>query len=225
MTSVLKFETSGERLRAIRAYCSPSRNHFCKKTGISESTLKAGENDVAQLTKKGANSLVDIFSRFGLFCTASWLLEGEEPSPIRPFEGNTNTSISEERFIEKEFERLSQYYSEKLLWHKVPDQCMAPFFKMGDIVAGTPVFPTDLPYYWDDVIIAETENSPPLLRRVLRGSQPGLVTLATLSLPGHHAQHRMEDIAIKASYRIVWHRSLVNNQQRPQVVTPPRAFG
>jgi transcriptional regulator with XRE-family HTH domain len=225
MTSVLEFKTSGERLRAIRAYCSPSRNHFCQLTGMSESTLKAWENDVAQLTKKGANSLVEIFSSFGLFCTANWLLDGEEPSPLRPFEGSASNTMSEEKFIEKEFDRLSQYYSDKLLLHKVPDQYMAPFFKQGDIVAGVLVSPTDLPYYWDEVILAETVNSPPLLRRVLRGSQPGLVTLVTLNIPGHQVQQRMEDITIKASYRIIWHRSPVHSQQHHRISVAPRAFG
>ena len=225
MTSVLEFKTSGERLRAIRAYCSPSRNHFCDKTGMSESTLKAWENGVAPLTKKGAKSLVEIFSGFGLLCTESWLLDGEGPSPLRPFEGSSNTTMSEERFIQKEFEELSQYYTDKLLLHRVPDQCMAPFFKQGDAVAGILVSPTDLPYYWDEVILAETTNSPPLLRRVLRGSQPGLVTLATLNVPGHQAQQRMEDITIKASYRIIWHRSPIHNQQQHRLTVASRALG
>ncbi len=212
MTFVLKLQTPGERLRAIRAYCSPSRNHFCKRTGISESTLKAWENDVAHLTRKGANSLVSMFNQIGLSCTANWLLNGEEPSPIRPFEESSNKAMSEEKFMQKEFDQLSRYYEEDLLFHRVPDQCMAPFFKKGDAVAGIPVSPTDLPYFWDEVILAETEGMPPLLRRVLRGSQPGLVTLVTLNTTEPHTQHKAEDIVIKASYRIIWHRSAVHTR-------------
>lgn len=206
MTPVLKLKTPGERLRAIRAYCSPSRNDFCSKTGMSESTLKAWENDVALLTKKGARSLVSIFGCFGVFCTVEWLLNGEEPSPLRPYEGS-HGALPEEQAIEKEYDRISNYYAEDSLLYRVPDQHMSPFFKTNDFVGGLEVSLSTLPYFWDEIVLAKTEKDQIYLRQLSKGSQPGLFTLIALNLPENHAQHKIEDISLKKAYRIVWHRT------------------
>jgi transcriptional regulator with XRE-family HTH domain len=207
MKQNLELETPGERLRAIRAYCASSRQKFCKQTRLSESTLKAWENDVARLTAKGARALVGMFKGFGVFCTEVWLLEGKAPSPLREMETNDASLMTEHQFLESEFNRLSQYYSKVFQYFKIQDNHMAPTFKAGDVVAGAEVSANDLPYLWDEVALVSVEGYGLMLRKILKGSQPGLVTLITLNLPETHPQHAIADVTVDAAFRIVWHRS------------------
>lgn len=207
MKKVMELETPGKRLRAIRSYCAPSRNSFCTATNLSESTLKAWENDVARLTRKGARALVEMFQGMGVPCTKDWLLEGKTPSPLRSLEENQISGLSEEKFILSEFERLSQYYEKPLLFQSVADQSMAPLFKAGDFVAGCELNLSTVPYYWDDIILVKTAEHGMVLRKIQKGGHPGFVTLETTNLPEGHPDARTEDVELLAAYKIVWHRS------------------
>lgn len=209
----LELQTPGARLRAIRAYCSPSRNDFCTKTRLSESTLKAWENDVARLTRKGANALVGMFADFGVFCTATWLLDGEPPSPLRALGLNNPALMPENIFVEKEFENLKSYYKEDFCFHKVMDQNMSPFFKAGDYVVGLAIPVTEIPYFWEEVALVETTEGATLLRKITKGGQPGFVTLEALNLPDHHPQAKLVDTEVKKAYRVVWHRTPIHTEK------------
>jgi len=206
----IDLETPGARLRAIRAYCAASRHEFCSQTGLSESTLKAWENNVARLTKKGANSLSLMFSSFGVHCTSDWLLEGVNPSPLRSIEESNVALIPEDKFVEKEFERLQSHYNEDLLFFKVSDQYMSPFFKKDDYLAGLPINLVNIPYYWDETILVKLPTHGTLLRKVLKGNHPGLLRLVAINLPESHPHYAIEDIQVQEAYRIIWHRSCVN---------------
>ena len=212
MKQNLELETPGERLRAIRAYCAASRQKFCKKTELSESTLKAWENDVARLTQKGARSLVGMFKGFGVFCTEEWLLEGRTPSPLREMETNDAALMTETQFVESEFNRLSKYYNKVFQHFAVQDNYMAPMFKAGDVVAGVAITASDLPYLWDEMALVSVEGYGLMLRKVLKGSQPGLVTLVALNLPETHPQYAVTDVSPDEAFRIVWHRSPLENR-------------
>lgn len=207
MKNDVLLKTPGERLRAIRAYCASSRHAFCSKMGLSESTLKSWENDVAILTKKGAKTLSGMFHALGIFCTQEWLLSGTTPSPLRDIERFEPGSLEESQFIEKEFERLANYYKRSLFLHRITNQHMAPFFKVGDFVGGIALSQSELPYYWDECVIASVENYGFMVRKLVKGSQPGVNNLEALNLPAHHPQHTLTDVTLNTIYRIVWHRS------------------
>ena len=209
MTSTPLLVTPGNRLRAIRAFCAASRNEFCEKTGLSESTLKAWENDVARLTKKGAALLVGIFQKQGIYCTEDWLLNGEGLSPLRQLHEASNQNISEDILIQQEVDALKRYYQQSVFAHKVMDRSMLPHFKMNDWVAGILIPTPDLPYFWDEVVLADVEGYGVLLRKLNKGSQPGVFTLTCLSPLEGATFPALEDIRLNRAYRILWHRRVL----------------
>ncbi|EFX83898.1 hypothetical protein DAPPUDRAFT_100110 [Daphnia pulex] len=175
MTSTPFLSTPGSRLRAIRAFCASSRNEFCEKTGLSESTLKAWENDVARLTKKGAALLAVIFQR---------------------------RSIISSVIIGKMFFSF-----------KTSDKSMMPQFKQNDWVAGILIDTQDLPYFWDEIVIADVEGYGILLRKLAKGSQPGVFNLIALNPQDVGPLGQLNDVRLKGAYRILWHRRLLGENR------------
>jgi transcriptional regulator with XRE-family HTH domain len=205
MTAQLK--TAGERLRAIRAFCSPSRNDFSQKTDVSESTLKSWENGVAPLSRKGANALASIFTnKFSVCCTAEWLLDGKGPSPLRSPDELVSSALPEDAFVNRELDNLRRYYGDRHYVYKVSDSSMSPFFKIHDRIFGVLIEPADLSYFCDEVVLVDVEGYGLLLRRLLKGSRPGYFSLSTLNTTDRHFQNPLEDVKIKAAYRVMWHR-------------------
>ncbi len=208
MISAPVLTTPGNRLRAIRAFCSSSRNEFCEKTGLSESTLKAWENNVARLTKKGAALLVNIFQKQGIYCTEEWLLNGEGLSPLRQVHEASNQNISEDVFLQQEVDSLKRYYQTSIFAHKISDFSMTPYFKMNDWVAGVLINAVDLPYFWNETIIADVEGHGILLRKLEKGTQPGLFNLLALNSSGADTLY---DRRLKGGYQILWHRRAIGD--------------
>lgn len=58
----------GERLYAIRSFVQCIRKEFCKKTGLSENTLRCREKNSVALSKKGAQRLGEILAKEGILC-------------------------------------------------------------------------------------------------------------------------------------------------------------
>jgi len=210
MTSLPNLSTPGNRLRAIRAFCASSRNEFCDEMGLSESTLKAWENDVARLTKKGAALLVDIFQKHGIYCTEEWLLTGEGFSPLRQSYEASNQNFAEDILVQQEVDNLKRYYRKNIFSFKILDKSMAPQFRVNDWVAGILINEQDLPYFWGEVIIADVDHDGILLRTLERGGQPGLFNLITTN--PENASENLYDVRLKGAYRILWHRRLVGNE-------------
>jgi len=210
MTSVPNLNTPGNRLRAIRAFCSSSRNEFCEHMGLSESTLKAWENDVARLTKKGAALLVGIFQKHGIYCTEEWLLSGEGLSPLRQSHEASNQNFAEDILVQQEVDNLKRYYRKNIFSYKVSDKSMAPQFRINDWVAGILINEQDLPYFWGEVVIADVEGAGILLRTLERGSQPGFFDLT--STHPESVQDNLQDVRLKGAYRILWHRRLLGSE-------------
>ncbi|MBY0264264.1 MAG: XRE family transcriptional regulator [Holosporales bacterium] len=208
MTSTPFLSTPGSRLRAIRAFCAPSRNEFCEKTGLSESTLKAWENDVARLTKKGAALLAIIFQRQGVYCTEEWLLNGEGLPPLRQLHEASNQNMAEDVLIQQEVDSLKRYYKKNVFSFKVSDNSMSPQFKSSDWVAGILIDTQDLPYFWEEIVIADVEGYGILLRKLTKGTQPGMFNLIALN-PQDANAGLLNDVRLKGAYRILWHRRLL----------------
>jgi transcriptional regulator with XRE-family HTH domain len=205
-----QLNSPGKRLRAVRAFCAAARHEFCNKTNLSESTLKSWENDVAKLTRKGANLLAPLFQKvYSVYCTADWLLTGKDPAPIRNVNEIPGQNFSETLLVKQEFENLASYYGEDLVLHKVSDSSMAPFFKIHDWVAGILIEPQDLPYFCDDIILVEVEGYGRLLRKLLKGTRPGVFSLTTLSMADQHFQSQLTDVSAQSAYKILWHRSFL----------------
>ena len=220
----LELSTPGERLRAVRAFCASSRIKFCAGSKLSESTLKAWENDVALLTVKGAKLMCNIFQDLGVYCTPEWLLHHKGNSPLRSAEDLTPSALSEEKFIESEFDRVNNYYQQEAVLHRVKDQLMAPLFKVGDFVGGVPLDVTDVPYYWGESVLVRLANGLFVLRKIEKGSEPGVIRLSSLTESAEDVCE--EDVDKVVVYHVVWHRSPVHfRAKKPSERNLRRAIG
>jgi hypothetical protein len=85
---------------------------------------------------------------------------------------------------------------------------MLPFFKATDLVIGSPIDRQDMPYFWDEVVIAEVEGQGIYLRKLLKGSQPGVFTLVPLNMQ-EQGSPNFHDVRLTNAYRIVSHRRIL----------------
>lgn len=203
------FTTPGERLRAIRAFCAPSRQVFCQETLLSESTLKAWENDISPLTGKGANLLAGIFQQKGIACTQAWLLRGESPSPLREMSALSLRKPGEEDCIAQEMALLQLCYQRPrshFISFEVQDSVMEPFFCKGDWVAGTEISFAKLKLFLQAPVILQQGNGEFFVRKFIGFQSPN--TLLTQTLVPSEMPVQQETIKPKAVYQILWHRRL-----------------
>lgn len=205
-------ETPGSRVRAIRSFCAPSRNQFCEQTGLSESTLKAWENDISPLTEKGALLLAKIFTQQKIFCTQSWLLHGEGLSPMRQVSEVQATNSNEEESILQEIEMLKKFYPkhENIIW-TVSDNSMWPYYKMEDFVVGIQIKMDSLKSFVGSPLIFQTKDQGTLLR----GLEKDKESLKLVSLQEDEKKGPMEipfpSLKIKSIYQIIWCRRKLNH--------------
>ncbi|MGL5784354.1 MAG: hypothetical protein ACRCYZ_02630 [Alphaproteobacteria bacterium] len=199
--------TPGSRLRAIRAFCASSRQLFCQETGISESTLKAWENDVSPLTGKGANLLAKIFHQRGIGCTQAWLLRGEEPSPIRKITPFSSHKLGEEDYLAQEIALLQACYQRprsRFISFAIKTHEMEPFFQKGDWIAGVEASVGKLKTLLQMPLIVQDSNNTFSVRQFI-----GIQAANMLMMRAFHdnsTQAPTEVLKVKSVYQIVWHR-------------------
>jgi hypothetical protein len=205
------FLTPGERLRAIRAFCASSRQIFCQEASLSESTLKAWENDVSPLTGKGANLLAKIFNQRGIACTQAWLLRGEEPSPIRRITLPHASKMGEDDSLPQEIALLQACYQRprsRFVSFMVQTQEMAPFFQKGDWVAGVEVSPGKLKLFLQMPLIIQDTNNIFSVRQFMGLQTTNVLMVRTVKNDGkdNNENEGSEMLKAKSVYQIVWHR-------------------
>ncbi|MGL4825156.1 MAG: hypothetical protein ACRC4G_03055 [Alphaproteobacteria bacterium] len=201
------FLTPGSRLRAIRAFCASSRQLFCQETGISESTLKAWENDVSPLTGKGANLLAKIFHQRGIGCTQAWLLRGEEPSPIRKITLLPSSKLGEEDYLAQEIALLQACYQRprsRFIAFAITAHEMEPFFQKGDWIAGVEVSAGKLKTFLQMPLIVQDSNNTFSVRQFIGIHAAN--TLMVRTLHNNSAETPTDVLKVKSVYQIVWHR-------------------
>lgn len=132
----------GTRLKRVRNLANQPRQDLCQRENINFNTYKGWEiGRHGGLTPQAAEMLVTVFGRYGVICTAEWLLEetGTPPQVITDFEphANASTQSNEASQIKNEILFLKQAYT-TLIIHQIDDDHMSPFFLKNDYVAGCP---------------------------------------------------------------------------------------
>src|SRR3989338_5511263 len=115
--------TPGERLKAIRTFVQSIRKEFCKKTGISEHTLRSWEKNTVPLTRNGALRICELLATEGILCTPEWLLKGIGTPPLtqesikRKFTQTFGEKeVEEDNVIAAEADNFLKKYSQSLFW-------------------------------------------------------------------------------------------------------------
>src|SRR3990167_7225538 len=134
--------TPGERLKAIRTFVQSIRKEFCKKTGISEHTLRSWEKNTVPLTRNGALRICELLATEGILCTPEWLLKGIGTPPL------TQESIKRkftQTFGEKEVEEDNGIAAEA---HTFSLSCLNPMEAIEDPFFTDPKMKTAYEILW-----------------------------------------------------------------------------
>jgi transcriptional regulator with XRE-family HTH domain len=203
----------GERLYAIRSFVQSIRKEFCKKTGLSENTLRSWEKNTVSLSEKGAQRLCAIFAKEGILCTPEWLLRGTGISPLtqeglkRKFkQAFGEQQIDEDLGISREADLFLKKYPQSIIM-VVLDNAMAPQFEQGDYLGGVSIPPSQLKVHLKRACIIELDDPHATLIRTLeKGKKPQTYALSCLNPFEATNAPFLAEANIKKAYEILWFR-------------------
>ncbi|HVV68871.1 MAG TPA: helix-turn-helix transcriptional regulator [Gammaproteobacteria bacterium] len=206
-------EARGERLEILRKMAGLTRKAFEDKYGISANTIQSWESAKAGgLTERGAQRIIPLLQREGIYCTIDWLLygSGSHPQLANPhfFEVNETPAkyhLSEDMVIMKEllaFKKLN----ENSIDFEVNDDGLAPHYKPGDYVAGISRSKEAISALIGMDCIVQIGNNEMLLRRI-KGSQfPGYYELMCTNPTTIVAKPMLYEQELLCAAPVIWHR-------------------
>jgi transcriptional regulator with XRE-family HTH domain len=203
----------GERLYAIRSFVQSIRKEFCKKTGLSENTLRSWEKNSVPLSEKGAHRLCDVLAKEGILCTPEWLLKGTGASPLtqeglkRKFDQAFGEQGADEDLeISREADLFLKKYPHSIIM-VVLDNAMAPQFERGDYLGGTSIPSPHLEEHLKKACIVELDAPQATLVRTLeKGRKPQTYALSCLNPLEATNDPFLAEANIKKAYEILWFR-------------------
>ncbi|MBX9621807.1 MAG: hypothetical protein K2X28_07290 [Alphaproteobacteria bacterium] len=203
----------GERLYAIRSFVQSIRKEFCKKTGLSENTLRSWEKNSVPLSEKGAQRLCEVLAKEGILCTSEWLLKGTGASPLtqeglkRKFDQAFGEQEADEDLeISREADLFLKKYPHSIIM-VVLDNAMAPQFERGDYLGGASIPFPRLKAHLEKACIVELDNPYATLVRTLeKGKMPQTYALSCLNPLEAMNTPFLTEANIKNAYEILWFR-------------------
>lgn len=210
--NVIKEEKDcGKRVRIAITMCGMKFPAFGKKYKISFSHLYAIEKGERLLNKKTAERIANGVRQEGYACTARWLLTGNDNPPIKD-KIKTNemgedeallSTLSPEIKVMKEAAFFRKLYVDSIVSCMLDDG-MEPFYSIGDYIGGC--FAKNIKDTIGKDCIITTQDGEELIRRLLKGSKPGVYTLMCLNPFTKVNPPILFDRTIKAVAPVIWHR-------------------
>ncbi len=205
--------TPGERLKAIRTFVQSIRKEFCKKTGISEHTLRSLEKNTVPLTRNGALRICELLATEGILCTPEWLLKGIGTPPLtqesikRKFTQTFGEKeVEEDNVIAAEADNFLKKYSQSIVM-VVLDNAMYPQFQRGDYLGGEEIPPSQLETHLKKACIIELDDPQGTFVRTLeKGRKPHTFSLSCLNPMEAIEDPFFTDPKMKTAYEILWFR-------------------
>ncbi|MDF2868216.1 MAG: hypothetical protein K0S11_1686 [Gammaproteobacteria bacterium] len=180
--SVEQSKQRAERIRYLRKLVDISREKFAKKHNIAPGSLQNWEDArYGGLTESGACQLAPAFQAEGIIsCTIEWLLYGQGDKPtmsnfLDKFLAQPTVKPDEAMLVE-ELQVFSKLHPNSIDI-RVTDDGLAPFFMLGDHVAGEKLFNDDIQKAIGYACIVQTQAGSILIRKVEMGSQVGCYNL------------------------------------------------
>ncbi len=206
-------QARGERLEVLRKMAGLTRKAFEEKYGISANTIQSWESAKAGgLTERGAQRIIPLLQREGIYCTTDWLLysSGSPPQLANPHFSEVNETpakyhLSEDTVIMKEliaFRKLNENSIDLM----VNDDGLAGHYKPGDYVAGISRSKDGIHQLIGMDCIVQTGNNEMLLRRI-KGSQfPGYYELMCTNPATTVAKPMLYEQELLCAAPVIWHR-------------------
>lgn len=154
----------GKRIRMLRALSGLSRKQFQEQLNVSISTLNIWENGRICLTKKGALRISIAVKEVGIECSTEWLLSGLGNPPRQIKNSNPDNSSTSDPDGYGEINCFLKNHS-NAIYATISDELMAPFFNIGDIVAGPTVPIAQIKSLLGNIVIIELSGKT-ILRRI-----------------------------------------------------------
>lgn len=213
----VKMTTPGERLKYVReGLLKMSRAQIHDAYGLSPDTLAAWENGKNQLTEKGIDRCIKIYSDQNVIISKEWILTGHGLSPKFSFdlnryfknittEGNAE-KLDDQILIAKEIEYFLSL-SNNSTTCLISNEDMLPMYSVGDYVGGRFRFKDDLNDCVGKDCIIKTVDNAMFVRRVSKSQQKDRYNLACLNPAwSGNPEPVIFDVAVECAAPIVWHR-------------------
>jgi len=207
-----------KRLKSLRGLACLSRDQMCDHGNINQHTLIGWENArFGGLTVSGAQKIIARVAEENVYCTLEWLLAGKDPGPSitqKPItakltQGNDGTAVKEECNEDTIISEEALYFMQKnseAIYIIVSDNGMSPHYQPGDYIAGKRKFHDDIKNTIGLDCIVQTIDNQLYFRRVLSGSAPNKFSITCLNLNSNNDKTVLQDIELKFSAPILWHR-------------------
>lgn len=212
--------TSAERVKLLRLSCKMSRLDFARFSDISTYTLRAWEEGINSLTKKGAIRLSSAFNKMNKRCSPEWLLYGTGPEPFILGEAQINNVSSleslpqpEDVIILREIEFFTRNNPQPLV-HVIEDDSMLPNYKTGDYVAGNKIFGREIAKLNRCFCIVITAKNKILCRQLVKSKTPDRYNLVGINPTTAVAEPVQFDVDVLVAAEIVFHRRRASNKQK-----------
>lgn len=212
-------EARGKRLKSLRKMADLSRKTLAVKYQISASTLQAWEEGKAGgLTIKGAKRVIAALRAEGVYCTLDWLIHGIGKAPYlaeRHFIGKEPEPIyqaimsSEASIIAQELLAFRQLNTD-VIDMVVQDDGMAPFYLIGDTVAGKRFHQKNIDKLIGKDCIVETQEGEILFRRLRKGNTDHRYMLQCINIETNVSEPTRYNIALISAAPVIWHRRLIS---------------
>lgn len=203
------FDSVCERILYARQLIFRHRGNFCKKYGISASTLSQVEGGFIKLSPVFAEKLVSAFQEEGLACSTEWLMEGTGAPPTlltslsKEVEEDVpvNSDLDEDRKILMEslyFETLNK----NSVVYRITQKDLSKEFDIGDYIGGIRIF-DNFDTLIGNKIIAELKDKTIHVGFLTKGSINNKYSIIPFDLKEGIVQH---NIPLKSGAKILWHR-------------------
>jgi HTH-type transcriptional regulator, cell division transcriptional repressor len=205
-------QARGERLEILRKMACLTRKAIEEKYAISANTIQSWESGKAGgLTERGAQRIIPLLQREGIYCTVDWLLHGIGIPPqisnpqFEIHEAPAKYHLSEDTVIIKELLAFKNNY-ENSIDMIVNDDGLALHYKPGDYVAGIGRTKQLIASLIGSDCIVQTVNNEVLLRRIKSSQKPGFYELMCTNLVTAVERPMLYEQELICAAPVVWHR-------------------
>jgi len=166
----------GQRLQSIRRSLRLSRKAFAEKFGISIHTLQNWE--IAKnggLSEQRAFNLTALLKANHIYCSTEWLLYGTGPAPsLHDLNSNDAIDLPYSTLltdsIQEDLELFYRRHPHRAVHMIITDDGHAPYYQVGDYVAGIRHFGSDFEKLIGEICIIHTQAGEQLVGQLKPGS-------------------------------------------------------
>jgi DNA-binding transcriptional regulator YiaG len=215
-----EMKTPGQRLKYVREkLLKLSRSEIGEKHGLSKDTLAAWENEKIQISEKGLERCIKIFSAENLIVSREWLLIGKGLDPSFSFDLSRYFGLPAETESKEEVEDDSTCIIKEINFFRsssknavtgiLSTDDMLPLYARGDYVGGKLRYGKEISECIGKDCIVHTKGGEIYIRRLLKSPNGKGYNLACINPSWHGSSEPvLFNVDIESAAPIIWHRRL-----------------